>query len=107
MSLADEMANDLENVFFNIDDFAVLCTYSPVGGTSYPVHVIFDKAFSSVNMEGTIPVASTSPMAKLRESELQAAPAPGDMLIISGNSYRILEPEPDGHGIMVLRLHEV
>jgi hypothetical protein len=106
MSLADEMQNDW-GVFFNVEDFAKSITYFPASGVSYSIPGIFDSAYESVNVEGTIPVASTSPMLKVQESALHAAPAPGDQVVIDSIRYDVMEPQPDGLGIMKLRLQVV
>lgn len=106
MSLADDMESDLKDVFFNTEDFAIGALYFPASGVSYPIQVIFDAAYESVNMEGTIPVATTTPMLRVRESALLAPPAPGDKVFVKGVWYEVLEPQPDGLGVMKLRLQE-
>lgn len=105
MSLADEMQNDMQ-VFFNTEDFADVVMYYPASGSPYSIPGIFDAAYESVNMEATIPVASTTPMLRLQETAMILPPANGDQVVIRGKRYSVIEPEPDGVGIMKLRLHE-
>lgn len=106
MSLMDEMDSDLQNVFFNEDDFAIDAVYYPSIGGSYHIKVIFDSAYESVNVEGTIPIASTAPVLRVREADINPAPAPGDVVLIKSVRYGVIEPEPDGHGVLKLRLNE-
>jgi hypothetical protein len=42
-SLADQLADDVVDVFINTDDFALVATYAPIEGTPRAISVIVDR----------------------------------------------------------------
>jgi hypothetical protein len=106
MTLKDDMADDLENVFFNKDEFAEEWTYHPFGGVDYPITPIFDNEYQSVGPGGSVEINSTNPNIRLRESELHAAPGPKDEVTGRGIRYSLTTPEPDGVGTILFTLRK-
>lgn len=105
MSLQDLMDSDLDNLFFNTDDFAVEAVYTPKAGEAYTIKGYFDREFKDVNPGGEIAVISNTPRFRTAEKSLKAAPGPGDRLTVNNVVYSIKEPQPDGTGIIDLYLH--
>lgn len=89
--------------FFDPADFGIEAAYLPLGSTDDPVPVngIFDKAYVDPLgvVEGAAPVFTCA-----------AASVPavkhGDALTIDGTTYTVRGVEPDGTGVVLLRLEE-
>ena len=100
-TLDDIMDDDLENVFFNTNDFAKQFTFSRVPAT--PVNAIFNNAFVVVVDD----VESLSPAI-----EVSTADIPG---VIHGDTftnietsvvYNVIGIQPDGTGMTVVVLSQ-
>lgn len=94
MTLAADLTDDLPG-FFDTGEFAVAATWSG-GGT---VNVIHDRDY--LRLFGI--VDSSGPMALAIEADMPGV-AQGQTLIIGGTSFTINGKEPDGTGLLVLRL---
>lgn len=69
-----------------------------------PIPVIFDTAYYSGEGE-EVGVISSQPIAKCITADVADA-AQGDTIIITGKTYRVRVPMPDGTGITDLQLEE-
>lgn len=87
------------DAFFDVDEFASAATW---GGSAVPVPVIFDRDYAE-------------PFAGLAEDAQPSALAPaarmpgvkhGDTLVVDGITYRVRGVEPDGTGVVRLRLEK-
>lgn len=111
MSFKDDLATDLDNTFFNKIEFAEdesTVTYTPVSGSPYEIAAIFDRKFEAVDPElEQSSVISTDPVAMVIEANLALPVAKGDKITVKGQLYDIVQKEPDGVGIMYLRLNKV
>jgi hypothetical protein len=94
MTLAADMADDLTSMF-DVDEFAVAATWSG-GGT---VNVIHDRDY--LRLFGI--VDSSGPSALAIAADMPTA-AQGQTLTIGGTGFTITGVEPDGHGLIVLKL---
>jgi hypothetical protein len=94
MTFAADLDDDLDT-FFDVDEFGIAATWSG-GGT---VNVIHDRDY--LRQFGVID--SSDPAAIARRSAMSTA-AQGQTLVIGGTSFTITGVEPDGTGIVVLRL---
>ena len=71
-----------------------------IGGTTY--RVIFDAAYAD-----PLGIAGSSPVAELDAADWTASSATtGDTITVDGDSYTITGVEPDGTGMVRLRLQE-
>ncbi|WNM09438.1 hypothetical protein RI056_05645 [Komagataeibacter nataicola] len=81
--------------------------------SSQPINGIFDDGFKSLDplgeMPGVTPTNITTSMPRLgvRLSDFPVAPAQGDEFVINGQTYEILEVQPDSHGGACLELNLV
>lgn len=92
------MIGDDRTPFFNTDHFAKAATYTPVSGVATTVNGIFDKEFIDVNGH-----EAYSPVFICDEDDITGT-ARGGTLAIDGVTYTIRGTEPDGTGIMMLKL---
>lgn len=92
-------AEDL-SVFFSTDDFAVAATHN---GTT-TVNGIFDKLYLETDA-GIGGVQGNQPVFVCKAADVSAV-AHGDTLAISGTTYKVVGVEPDGTGLVLLRLEE-
>jgi len=102
-----QMEADLENVFFNIAEFAVTGTYLRSGGTSYPLKGLFNNPYQE-SIPGTdYGVQSQDYTFKVQDSDIVGSVGRGDVINICGMVYQVKRYEPDGVGVTVLILHKV
>ena len=92
-------AEDL-TVFFDTDEFAVTAT--PSSGSAFSV--IFDRA-QVVALGGDI--SGTEPVGLARSADVSSLTLKSSTLTISGTQYRLIDKEPDGTGLTLLRLEVV
>lgn len=86
------------SVFFDPNDFAVVALYN--GATT--VNVIFDAEYTEPlgnDVQGSAPVAWC-------QASLLPGVAHGDTLVINATTYKVRGVEPDGTGVLLLRLEE-
>jgi hypothetical protein len=102
MTLLDQIETDLDT-FINDDDFAVDAIYTPVEGDSKIIKVIFDNAYKQMNLQTGVESGGTS--AQLKSSDVEDI-AKDDTLEINDIAYNIIGIEPDGTGMIVVRLSE-
>jgi len=86
-------------VLFNTEGFAIPATYTPLVGSPYPINVIFDNEYVS---DGDIETVSPSLTAPL--TYFTSPPERGDLTLIEGDNYEVVDLQPDGLGIIRLRL---
>jgi len=101
------MTNDLDNVFFaDATEFNTSAIYTPlgVGGSPVAVNVIFDKEYIDINI-GTPGIEGDQPIALGKESDFPSV-LQGDTLNINAIDYVIVNPKPDGTGMILLVLKE-
>lgn len=92
------MITDDLSVFFSTDDFAEACSVGGVQGTG-----IFNTEYLAAQA-GDVPQASVDASLLVRASEFPSA-ARGQAVVVRGVSYAVYgPPEPDGTGLVLLRL---
>ena len=104
MGLKEDIDTDLGNM---VDDaeFGYEVTYTKA--TDGKCNAIFDNDFVSVDVgENAPPVSDQKPTLTVRLSDFDTPPAQDDSLIVDGNSYTVLEVQPDGTGAALLILEE-
>ena len=89
-------AEDL-SVFFNEDDFAVAATLQGVA-----VSGIFDEEYTEPL--GNV-VEGKTPIFQCRAADVPSV-AHGQTLVVGGRTFKVRGVEPDGTGVVLLRLQE-
>lgn len=92
--------------FFEVDDFADVATYTPVGGTGVSVNGIFDEPQASRNATDLMDITIPSPQFVCRTADVPAA-ADGDQIIIRSTAYTVRVVLTDGTGVSTLILEKV
>ena len=94
--------------FFNTDDFGVAATYTPlgIGGAATTVNVIFDREYIEMAV-GTPGMEGDQPMALGKAADFPNVKQ-GDTLYFADLdiNYTIVNPKPDGTGLILLVLKE-
>jgi len=91
------VTSDLAAFFNSDDDFTVEARLD----AGQPFACLFDQAYAE-----SLGVSSSGPAATCLSDDVASA-APGSVLTVRGNDYRVAAIEPDGTGVTVLRLHTV
>ena len=88
-----------------LKDFGVSnCTFTDTSaGTTATITAMLRNEYFEVEVDGEIGVESSEPFANVRSSDLPNI-AQGDTLSISGTTYTVVSVQPDGEGIINLRL---
>lgn len=94
------IADDL-TPFFATADFAESCTIGGVTGVG-----IFANDYVAVDVGSPVAMASTEPALTIRASDFPAV-ARGTAVVVRGVNYTVYgPPEPDGAGVVLLRLRK-
>jgi hypothetical protein len=89
-------------IFLNTDEFAVIATYTPDGGSAVSINGIFDNAYDEI--EGPHAGLETSnPAFTCLSSDVSSA-AHGDTLLVNSLTYTVAGVKPDGTGMTTLEL---
>lgn len=90
MTLKDQMASDLSDVFFDTDDFADVAVYSPPTGSDVACSVVLEHnvELQSTGMESQVTVYTTVIESMISEVGI---PAIGGTFTVSGTEYEIRE----------------
>ena len=107
--MAFESSTDFSN-FFDTDEFAETATYTPDGGSSSTISVIFDKPFQDVSLDtGNVDVEDIKPTAYAKSSDV-ASVAHGDALTVDSTSFLIVgietQAQSGGQGMTILYLED-
>ena len=86
-----------------IQDFGQSVTYTPSGGPSKEITVLFDHEYLGVDATGGVLVESVHPTILALTSDVPNA-AHGESLVIGPEVYYIVGVQPDGQGMTQLIL---
>lgn len=104
------LVEDLDNVFFNTDEFASKGIYTNVDGNSYELTGIFDDPYEESNPDTTIGLQSIHPQFKCELADIIDGVRKNDSIKIcvrgTNRRFKIIESQPDGTGLTVLMLHQ-
>ena len=104
--MAVETAADLA-VFFDTDDFGVACSYTlAAGGGPTTVNGILEREYVDLSVDVEVDIASSGPAFMCAETDLPSGYGAGDTLVIDSVTYKAREPQPDGTGVITIRLEE-
>lgn len=85
-----------------------LVTYTPVTGTPRQIKAIFDESYRELDPQTGATFTSQHPVLGVKLNDLPAAsPRNGDQVTVKGTVYKVIEPQHDGQGGAILRLHKV
>ncbi len=80
--------------------------FTPSGGSPRIIPVIFDNEYQAAQYrEAEAGIESSGPKVTCRESDVVGV-AHGDILVIRGNTWYVLEVRPDGTGLVTLILSQ-
>jgi hypothetical protein len=99
------MEQDLDEGFFNDEEFAMPITITYADGYTHQIKAIFDNEYMSIDADTGAPVMSRNPVIWMQESKYKRQYTQGCHVRINGVTYRCMEPQPDGTGLLVLELH--
>ncbi|WP_317201480.1 hypothetical protein [Janthinobacterium sp.] len=87
--------------------FGEAVRFMPFGGTPFNTSGVFDEAYRDVELAGGMGVTTEQPMLGVRLSTFPASPAQDDLLTIlrTGETFKVKEVRPDGHGWAKLMLN--
>lgn len=67
---------------------------------------IFRAEAESVDLSTGVPVSTVQPLLEIRELELPQGVDEDDHVTVRGQTYRVVDVRPDGHGTLKLFLHK-
>lgn len=107
----DRLLDDIDEVFLNTEEFAIVGTYTTATGVTFDINGIFDAAYIESNPEVTMGLQSIGPMFKCSLQNILdnggcTDVKQGDIIAICGIEYQIVESHPDGLGLTNLILHK-
>lgn len=92
--------------FFEVDDFADVATYTPVGGRPICVNGIFDAPQASRNATDMMDITIPAPQFVCRTADVPNA-ADGDAIVIRSVNYQVRVVLTDGTGVSTLVLEKM
>ena len=101
MSLKDEILSDIDNVFFDLDEFGELHT---IDGKSF-VCMIDDDALKIRSGSNDLSVSESTLLLFAKESDLPTRKVAGDDIIIDGRIY-IVDDWKINLGVVEVALHQ-
>ena len=81
--------------------------YEPYLLNPMKIDAIFDNEFESIDPNTGATVISTQPMIGVKNSHLPRGPEKGDIVIIRGKRYRVIETQTDGQAMSRLMLNVI
>jgi len=102
----DDLVTDLEETFFNEEDFAEEITYNPDGGAPYAISSIFDNEYEATDPDTQQPILSLNPTVLINANDLAAPVARADTVTVRGKTYKFTWNQPDGTGPIRILLNE-
>ena len=106
MSFKTDTVNDLDNTFFNENEFAEVISFNPDGGSPYDIKAIFDNAYEAVDPETEQPILSLNPTILIDENKILATIKPTDTVTVRNQIYKFTHNQPDGTGPIRILLTE-
>ena len=92
------------NAFFDTDTHATSVSYTPNGGSSSNINVIFNNEFNLVDA-GEVGVESSTPVVTCKSSDVPNIQQ-GDQFTINSVNYQVVIIRPDGTGITEIQLEK-
>ena len=81
-----------------------LVSYTPAGLPALELQGIFRAASQEIDPGSGLAISSTQPELHVRRAHLPAQPTQQDRCTINGTNYRVTDVQPDGEGMLRLRL---
>ena len=77
------------------------------GDQSWSIRAIFQDAYVGADPDTGGPVSTVQPVAGIDARDLPIKPKSGDTLTLRGTTYRVRDPQPDGHTGVTLFLQRI
>lgn len=77
------------------------------GEQSWPIRAMYQDAYVGADPDTGGPVSTVQPVAGIDARDLPIKPKGGDTVIARGKTYRVRDPQPDGHTGVTLFLQKV
>lgn len=100
----DQLHADLDNVFYNLSEFAMNITYIYRNGESNTIPVIFDEESQVMDLESEVGVITTEPQFHCHSDKFLYNPDKGDSVVINNREFKVKEAMPDSTGVTVVTL---
>ncbi|MEF2145126.1 MAG: hypothetical protein V3573_06745 [Desulfovibrionaceae bacterium] len=104
MSVRDFLVDDLDMVF---DDFGEDVEYRPQWAETLFLSGVFDREYLALDPDTETYVMGVQPALRVRVADLPLEPETGDRVLLESGEYELIEYQPDGPGMWLLRLREV
>lgn len=78
-------------------------TYTPQGGSAKTVTGVFDNSYFAYEGNQGVEINASQPRFYCQSSDVTGVQF-GDALIVRGNSYKVVDVQPDGQGLTMLAL---
>jgi hypothetical protein len=102
-SLKEQMADDLDRVFLNTDDFGDVAVYTALpSGQQKTINVIFDDSFKALDV-ATMEFATSQPQVFAKSSDVTGIKQ-ADTVLVNGVIYTVTDIQPDGTGLTLIIL---
>jgi hypothetical protein len=102
-ALTDQIQTDVSDCFLSSSDWGVAASYTPSGGITTSVVVLFESAFEVTTELDGMEVRSTQPAAFCKVSDI-TSDLDGGILLIDSVTYYILSKQGEAADGMVLLL---
>lgn len=79
---------------------------SSAGHDPIPLRGIWNGAAELIDVGNEARMSGTAPILDIRLSDLPATPEDGDRVEVLGRNFRVIDAQPDGHGMVRLILKE-
>jgi hypothetical protein len=76
------------------------------GQVTHQLRGVFQASHVGVDPETGVQVRSTQPVVLINGDDLPLDPKQGDVVEVRGVTYRVRDPQPDGHTGWLLMLHK-
>jgi hypothetical protein len=86
--------------------FGETVAYTPVGGALLSIQAVFDADHVVADAQSGEAVTSVKPAIFLRRADLPAAPKRGDQVVVQGQTYKVIDWQPDSEGGGIAVLHK-
>jgi hypothetical protein len=105
----DDLVNGVQELCLSTFGEEVQLIYKPAAGGSFPIRGVFDKSYRLLTPTKGSQVSSTHPVLGVKAADLPpGAPGKNDQVVVKATTtYKVVEPQPDGRGWILLILQKL
>jgi hypothetical protein len=100
----NQLRTDLEDVYYNQEEFAEDITWNYSGGATQTIPAIFDEEHMGSDIETGAPAIVSEPQIHVPTHMFTGRPGEGDSVLIRNRPFKVKEVLPDGTGVCVVSL---